>query len=492
MQKKLLAVAVAGALGAPAFAFAQAAAGTSTVQIFGTIYVEVDKYKGMQNATSGMAAPERIDFDYIRTAGSEIGVKGEESLGGGMAAWFQCTSTADIRGPGGSTAAGGAPATNTSIFSAGTWCSRNSALGLKGVWGNTYLGIWDTPMKRAYSIGNVGSGETGGFGNSGILMNGATNPGQAPAAVPPTGGAATLAATAPGAVPVLSTTAAAISFVPGVASTANSIQPSRGVWSRREVNSFFYDSPNFAGFQVNGHMQFANASTNYTSGGSNAKPRTWGLAATYSAGPFAAAAFYEKHKDSGARLGGPALGGPTAAAFNGEMEDHAYGLSGAFTIGPVKFGGVWKREEYDVMTATVATAALANGFGMGEHKVTSWHLGFDWNIVGPHGLRGGYTRAGDVKGSCISNAPDCGGYVSPTGVGYRPGLGGRPDAQSSTASSQWQLKYVFAFSKRTEFNFGYSKINNKANAGYNFSDIGGNIAPGRDPSVWVASMKHTF
>ena len=36
MQKKLLAVAVAGALGAPAVAMAQ----TSTVQIFGTMYIE--------------------------------------------------------------------------------------------------------------------------------------------------------------------------------------------------------------------------------------------------------------------------------------------------------------------------------------------------------------------------------------------------------------------------------------------------------------------
>ena len=36
MQKKLLAVAVAGALGAPAFALAQ----TSTVQVFGTLDIE--------------------------------------------------------------------------------------------------------------------------------------------------------------------------------------------------------------------------------------------------------------------------------------------------------------------------------------------------------------------------------------------------------------------------------------------------------------------
>ena len=36
MQKKLLAIAVAGALGAPAVAVAQ----SSTVQIFGTLYIE--------------------------------------------------------------------------------------------------------------------------------------------------------------------------------------------------------------------------------------------------------------------------------------------------------------------------------------------------------------------------------------------------------------------------------------------------------------------
>ena len=36
MQKKLMAVAVAGALGAPAVALAQ----SSTVQVFGTLYVE--------------------------------------------------------------------------------------------------------------------------------------------------------------------------------------------------------------------------------------------------------------------------------------------------------------------------------------------------------------------------------------------------------------------------------------------------------------------
>ena len=36
MQKKLMAVAVAGVLGAPAVALAQ----TSTVQVFGTMYVE--------------------------------------------------------------------------------------------------------------------------------------------------------------------------------------------------------------------------------------------------------------------------------------------------------------------------------------------------------------------------------------------------------------------------------------------------------------------
>ena len=96
MNKKVMTLAVAGAFAAPAAAFAQA----SNVQIFGTIYMEY-AYAKQGNAGTTSALPstgDQINVDIMQTPGSEIGIKGEEALGGGMSAWFQCTSTADIRG----------------------------------------------------------------------------------------------------------------------------------------------------------------------------------------------------------------------------------------------------------------------------------------------------------------------------------------------------------------------------------------------------------
>jgi len=291
----------------------------------------------------------------------------------------------------------------------------------------------------------LASGETGAFGNSPILHNGTT----------------TIQTVVPGA---------------GV--------QNRGGFTQRTTNAVFYDSPVFAGFQFTGMWQFANQSTNVTSGNTNTKPRAWGAAGTYNAGPLGVALFYEKHQDVG-------VSSATAATIASNLDDRSYGIAAAYTIGPVKVGAVWKREKYDV-TQSAATS------GMGEQRVSAWHLGVDWNIAGPHGLRVGYTRSGNVKGTCLSTAAFCGnvGGVAPTASGFAPGVGVRPDAQGSTSASMWQAKYVFAFSKRTELQAGYSRINNSANAGYNYSDINAagatNVAPGKDPHAWAMTLQHKF
>src|SRR5687768_6064584 len=151
MQKKLLALAVAGAVGSPAVALAQ----TSTVQVFGTFYVEYS-YIDQGTSTTG----ERVNVDMLQTPGSEIGFKGEEKLGGGLSAWFQCATTADVRGE-----------------SQDGFCSRNSALGLKGGFGNVFIGNWDTPFKRTISPPSVGSNDTGVFGSANLLTAGSTTVG---------------------------------------------------------------------------------------------------------------------------------------------------------------------------------------------------------------------------------------------------------------------------------------------------------------------------
>ena len=146
MNKKIMALAVASALAAPAVVLAQA----SNVQIFGTMYMEyAAAHQGQAGAVSlpttfannggsstsnfsaKVAAGDLQNVDILQSPGSEVGIKGEQALGGGNSVWFQCASTADIRGGGVS-----------------GFCGRNSAIGLKSSMGNVYVGNWDMPMKK--------------------------------------------------------------------------------------------------------------------------------------------------------------------------------------------------------------------------------------------------------------------------------------------------------------------------------------------------------
>ena len=75
MQKKLLSVAVAGALAAPGAALAQ-------VEVYGFISVAVSKFKYSAATVGGVTAPSVSKFD-VSSHGSNYGVRGRENLGGG-------------------------------------------------------------------------------------------------------------------------------------------------------------------------------------------------------------------------------------------------------------------------------------------------------------------------------------------------------------------------------------------------------------------------
>ena len=399
MQKKMLAVAVAGVLGSPAIALAQ----TSTVQIYGTLYVE---YAYIDQGTfTGAPAGERQNVDMLQTPGSTSGFKGEEKLGGGLSAWFQCESTADVRGQ-----------------SQDGWCSRNSALGLKGGFGNVFIGNWDTPFKRTISPTNVGGADTGVFGTANLLAAGSTT-------------------------------------LFGNASRAN--------FKRRQNNMIMYDSPNFAGFQVMAGYTAINSATAVTTGATNSKPRVLSLGAQYSAGPLYVSAGYERHSE----FIGPGAGGP------GDQDDNGFHVGAAYTWGPVRFGGQWTRQKFE----------HAGGL---DSRVSAWHVGVDWRIAGPHGLRASYTQAGDMKGS--PGAPAVGGSQGQV----RPGVPAAGVA-NDTGADMWQIRYVYTFSKRTEFTFGYVKLDNDGNpttsgGTYTIFGVGGGQAPGNNQDAWAMGIRHTF
>jgi predicted porin len=114
MKKSLIALAVAGAFAAPAFA------ATSNVDIYGKLHVSANYFQDQSDAFSDLG---------ISSNASRIGFKGSEDLGGGLKAIWQAESSVNLDEGG------------------GTWASRNSFIGLNGGWGTALLGQHDTPLK---------------------------------------------------------------------------------------------------------------------------------------------------------------------------------------------------------------------------------------------------------------------------------------------------------------------------------------------------------
>jgi predicted porin len=120
MNKKLIALAVAGACVVPA-AMAQTA---NPVTLYGRVYVTFESVEAGGSAAGTLPRRERVSDEA-----SLLGVRGTEDLGGGLKAFFQLETAfkADQ---------------NDSAFAA-----RNSGVGLQGNWGSVLLGRWDVPLK---------------------------------------------------------------------------------------------------------------------------------------------------------------------------------------------------------------------------------------------------------------------------------------------------------------------------------------------------------
>jgi predicted porin len=157
MQKKLLALAVAGAL-APAAAMAQ-----STVEIYGRANLSIDQWKatGSTSGTADFASRMRIV-----DSGSRLGFRVNEGLGGGMRAFVVMESGVNVDN-GSTTGQSGAANTST-----GTWASRDSYLGIGGGWGDVRWGrqsiFWSNGVIAQTGANYINSAAdgltTGGFG----------------------------------------------------------------------------------------------------------------------------------------------------------------------------------------------------------------------------------------------------------------------------------------------------------------------------------------
>lgn len=333
MQKKLMAVAVAGALAAPALAFAQA----STVQIYGNIRTDY-------NFVKQGAGLQRVDGFSVYD--SSLGVRGEEKLGGGLTAWFQCESTANITGE-----------------AAETFCNRNSGVGIRGSFGNVFYGNWDTPFKLAHGTHFRPFSTSGSFGLAEILYGGSTG----------NGGNGLRAVTNGDTV--------------GTSGTGTQLSG----FSRRQANTVNYHSPNWNGLRLMGAFSATDENTGVTAASTATKARLWSVGGIYTNGPLAIGAGYERHKNYNPGSQGTYTGG----------DDTAWQINAGYTFAKVlRVGATYVRLDYD--TALGGTAKRSNYGIYADWAIQGPHsLRLGYSVAGD---QKGATSAGTaVIGGMVSN-----------------------------------------------------------------------------------------
>ena len=154
MNKKLMAVAVAGALAVPAVAFAQ----SSNVQISGRAQLSFANVKA-EGATAGSAADIK-SRNRVDDNSSRIRFRGTENLGGGLSAIFLMEAGVNMDTGDASRGSTGYPA------------SREAYVGLRGSWGQLTLGkqnVWWTNFTDQTQANYINHGLQYATGGSGAL-----------------------------------------------------------------------------------------------------------------------------------------------------------------------------------------------------------------------------------------------------------------------------------------------------------------------------------
>jgi len=236
MNKKLLALAVAAVVSAPALA------DDSTVTLYGTLNVDFENVKA-EGCTTIAPATSCVDLkqrNRVSSNSSNIGFRGVEPLMPGLDAWFQVESSVGI---------------DTGAAS-GTWASRNSGVGLKGNFGSVVLGQWDSPYK-------VSTGRLDVFGNTTI-----------------------------GAYTAIMGGNGSFTAANGGATTAT-----RASFDRRVSNTVQYWTPNLGGFS--GRFAYGANEEKSSPPASGLNPSLFSVSGSYDNGPLYLTLAYEEHKDFG-------------------------------------------------------------------------------------------------------------------------------------------------------------------------------------------------
>jgi predicted porin len=469
MQKKLLAVAVAGALTAPAVALAQ-----SSVTVSGAINVwyETAGASGATNtvpATGGTVSTFDVkNRDRVQDgAGSNIRFTAVEDIGGGMQGFMQIES-AVINQANQRNDAAGTPANGTSFTpqNAGGWATRNSGVGLRGqAWGEILLGIWDVHYNEQYAADNQ-------------IIKGASH----------------------------NSSLALLNTFGGIGGIAI---------GTRYSNVIRYQSPNWAGF--NFKLAYVRPTDNAVPTTTSAaapnvqegtKNKAINFAPQWSNGPIFVGFSYLKDSDiavnqlaafsgttvtqisTGATIG-TAGGGATIGSAGGTnlAEVKSSRLSAAYTFPfGLKLGLVYDMSKLSLKSTGTATA----GFGSSEVKRNVWVLPISFN-TGAHTIFAVYAQADKLKGTIggAGNTSIATSDVGVTAVGGTTAMG----LEENSKAKFYSLGYQFDLSKRTNLHLSYSQIKNDKLASYDMfaNGVGMNAGSfGADPRIISLGIRHAF
>jgi predicted porin len=419
MQKKLLGMAVATALAAPAAAFAQ-------VQVYGTAHMSFNSTK-YGDATTGEPGVSKMS---IASHASNFGIRSSESLGGGLTGWVQYEFNVkmerdfDLAGANGS--------------------SRNTAIGLRGNFGNVYLGTWETPMAAVFRLWDVGT--IGGWGPTTSLIGRREATTSAPSRN--CGNLITGAG-------LLTSQAAGTSAICYHADLSSSGLPVGYATWRRYGSAAFYDSPVFSGFQFKLGYQ-PNETKSSFNGDTNVGTTTKTIVA-------------ENPSSWSASLTWTGMGGK-ARAFAANMQakdwssigqsDSHWTAGGGYDFGVVNVGAVYEVQKYKISAAAnVETTQYAIGLAI---------------PLGSGKIGASYAVADDAENSATG-------------------------AVAGSGAKMYNIGYEWALSKRTALGFGYAKIDNDALAAFTWTGMSANqngvaltAYPGSDIQNLFVSIRHSF
>jgi len=402
MNKKLVALAVAGAFALPLAAQAQ----TANVTLYGRANVDLEFDRGAQGASvaNGIPAGDNPTVVRVNSNTSRFGMRGQESLGGGLLAIFQLESNVSW---------------STGNSSGSGLASRETFVGLQGSWGKVTMGKFLMPQDDVHAV----------FGN----------------------------------VPTLLTTILATADV----WAQGNLTSGQGGFDTRTGNNVRYDSPNWngltmalqystpdgggaAGANTNGNFvvnQPPNGITPSFSGDNGSQNQAVrhasiiGLNAIYTNGPLQLAASGQFNQKLRQYVNTVAAGCSAAAPCIYNANDYDYTVTGAYDFGTImksfglRVGLVYEHTNYQVQNLDASTSNLTrNFFGVSATvPIGGGTVYFFWG------------EAGNGSGS----APDG------TTVGY-------VTHGANTGTQQWEISYSYSLSPRTLLYTGFVKLANKA------------------------------